>query len=66
MAIESDKQRKAAVAMLSSGRATVSEIARLVKSSRQRVQFWARGIDVAAARSAWLAKQWKSELNKAS
>ena len=74
------KKKIAAMALLTTGRATVSEVARLAGTSRQRVQHWVkygiehkgppwpRGytppleLDVRAARSAWLAKQWAAEI----
>jgi hypothetical protein len=59
-------QQRAGLALLKSGRATTSEVARLLKSSRQRVQNWVqtRGIDVTKVRARWLAKEWKTELEK--
>jgi transposase-like protein len=41
-----DNKKLAAMALLKSGRATISEVARLVGTSRQRVQHWVKyGID---------------------
>jgi hypothetical protein len=59
-------QQVAGLALLKSGRATTAEVARLLKSSRQRVQAWVqtRGLDVAKARAKWLERQWKTELEK--
>ena len=37
-----DNKKIAAIAMLTAGQATLSEVARLAGTSRQRVQHWAR------------------------
>jgi hypothetical protein len=60
------KQQVAAVALLSSGKATTAEVARLLRSSRQRVQNWvqARDLDVKKARATLLKKQWKAAWEK--
>jgi hypothetical protein len=62
----SAKQQVAAVALLSSGKATTAEVARLLRSSRQRVQNWvqARDLDVKKARATLLKKQWKAAWEK--
>jgi hypothetical protein len=61
-----DTKKEAALALLTSGRATVAEVARLLRSSRQRVQVWCqtRHVDVTATRAKWLAQQWKAELRE--
>jgi hypothetical protein len=46
--------------LLSSGQATLSETARLAGESKQRIAYWARGIDPVAARAAYLAKLWRA------
>lgn len=47
---EMGAQRKAAIAILAQGLATVAELARHWNLPRQTVARWARGIDVAGAR----------------
>ena len=72
-----DNKKLAGMALLESGRATISEVARLVGTSRQRVQHWVKyGIDHKGppwrrgpskrldldVREEWLAKQWQAEI----
>lgn len=54
--------RQAALRLLKAGRMTLSEVARLAGTDRQRVAYWAHaaGVDVAAARAAYLKKMWRS------
>lgn len=54
---ELTEQRAVAVKLLSRGQVTVAEIAAHYGLARQTVQRWAVGIDVAAARSAWIARK---------
>jgi transposase-like protein len=49
-------ERAIAVKLLTKGLATVSELANHYGLARQTVQRWAEGIDVAAARKAWIAR----------
>ena len=63
--MRTDTKKIAALALLSSGRATVSEVARLMNTSRQRIQNWTSDLDVKKVRAKWLAKQWKTELSNA-
>jgi len=51
---------KAALALLSNGRATMAEIADLASTSRQLVAFWAKraGIDPMETRRQYLARVW--------
>jgi transposase-like protein len=80
--VRPSKKKIAAMALLTSGRATVSEVARLAGTSRQRVQHWVKygiehkgppwprgnrptsrlDLDVKAARTEWLANQWRAEI----
>lgn len=53
---ELTEQRKVATKLLSRGYCTVSEIAAHYGLARQTVQVWARGIDISAARSAFIAR----------
>lgn len=60
-----DNKKLAAMTLLKSGRATISEVARLLGTSRQCVQHWVKRpqyLDVQAAREEWLAKQWRAEI----
>lgn len=50
------EQRAIAVKLLSRGQATVAEIATHYGLARQTVAVWSRGIDVKAARSAFIAR----------
>ena len=51
--------RKAAIELASRGEATISELARLVGTSRQLFRFWVRDIDVPNRRRARLRKLWR-------
>lgn len=57
---QNDNTRAAVVAMLRSGRATLSEAAELANTSRQLVRYWAKvaGVDWQAARADRLAREW--------
>jgi len=54
---ELNEQRKVATKLLSRGQVTVAEIAGHYGLARQTVQRWADGIDVAAARKAWIGRK---------
>ena len=56
---ELTEQRKVAVKLLTRGYCTVAEIAAHYGLARQTVAVWARGIDVAAARQAFVARAVK-------
>jgi hypothetical protein len=62
--LSKDHKKIAALAMLAKGQATLSEAARLAGTSRQRVAFWSRHLDIKAARDRWLARQWAIQLAK--
>lgn len=51
---------KAALALLSAGKATLAETAELIGTSRQLVRHWCQrsGLDAPAARAAYLAREW--------
>jgi hypothetical protein len=51
-----NEQRKIATKLLSRGYCTVNEIAVHYGLARQTVAVWAKGIDVAAARKAFVAR----------
>ena len=53
------EQRKVATKLLTRGYCTVQEIASHYGLARQTVAVWARGIDVAAARQAFVARAVK-------
>jgi len=59
-----DHKKQAAMAMLTKGFASLSEVARLAHTSRQRVAHWARNLDVKTARDRLLAKQWAAQIQK--
>lgn len=54
--------KAAAVALLSKGLASQSEVARLAGVSRQLVKHWAKGVPVERNRNAVLAKLWRNAL----
>jgi hypothetical protein len=58
--------RAAAIEMLRSGLATQAEIAVLVRTSRQRIQYWARveNINAVDTRKAWLKKVWREVIRQ--
>jgi transposase-like protein len=56
---ELTEQRAIAVKLLSRGQATVAEIAAHYGLARQTVAVWSRGIDVGAARAAFVARAVK-------
>lgn len=55
-----DPRRRAAIAMLRAGTATMSEVAALAGTSRQLVLVWAKldKVDYAALRHARLQREW--------
>lgn len=59
--------RSAAVTMLRSGEATLSEVAELAGVTRQGARWWARqeGINASAARAARLARIWATLRSRA-
>ena len=61
---DNTKARRAAVAMLKAGTATMSEVAALAGVSRQVVQYWAKaaGINCAQARNELLRRVWITRL----
>ncbi len=61
-----DPERRAALALLSAGLATLAEVAELARTSRQLVRYWAEaeGIDVAATRRKHLARHWRRLLRR--
>lgn len=61
-----DNTRAAAIAMLRSGMATLSEVADLAGTSRQLVRYWAKaaGVDWQAARAAKLQREFQRRLRK--
>lgn len=62
-----DDARRAALALLKAGLATLSEVAELVPTSRQLVRYWAdrAGIDSREARAELLKAQWAKKLARA-
>lgn len=66
MATPEDSTRDAAVAMLASGEATLSEVAQVAGVSRQLVRYWANkaGVDPSKARGAKIAKAWRAKLKR--
>lgn len=56
--------RRAALAMMRTGMATIAEVARLAGVSRQLAHYWADAaeIDPAKSRAAWLARQWEARV----
>lgn len=61
-----DTTKRAAIAMLAKGAATLSEVARLADTSRQLVRHWAKqaGLDVAKIRERRIAREWRNLLKK--
>jgi len=57
--------KEAALKLLSQGKITLTEAARRCGESRQTVTYWARGIDLAAAREIYLKRIWREALRKA-
>jgi predicted HTH domain antitoxin len=57
--IDPNVQRKA-VSLLQRGLVTLAEAARLSGASRQRVEYWAREIDLKARRQAVLKRLWRA------
>lgn len=55
---------KAALALISAGKATHSEVAELAGTSRQLVRYWCAraGIDAQKARSEYLAREWEKRV----
>jgi transposase-like protein len=56
--------KAAALALLTKGLASQSEVARLAGVSRQLVRHWAQDIPVERNRDAVLAKLWRQELKR--
>jgi hypothetical protein len=64
MTHDGSKAQATVLALLRKGQITMSEAGRLAGVSKQLVRHWVtvRGIDVAAAREAYLQKTWKQAL----
>jgi len=59
MATIPESSTKAAVLkLLARGEIDLFEAAKLSGESRQRIKYWARNIDIEAARAAYLARIW--------
>ena len=56
--------KAAAIALLTKGLASQSEVARLAGVSRQLVGLWSKDIPVDRNRAAFLAKLWRKYLRK--
>lgn len=56
--------KAAAVALLTKGLASQSEVARLAGASRQLVAHWAADIPIEQNRNAVLAKLWRKEIDR--
>lgn len=54
--------KAAAIALLTKGLASQSEVARLAGVSRQLVKHWARDVPIERNRNAVLSKLWRREL----
>lgn len=57
-----DTIKRAALALLTKGLASQSEVARLAGISRQLMKHWAKDIPVDRAREAVLAKLWRKAM----